>query len=47
VLRKVFEQRMQDVEGGPLELKQTAESIHLCSAQKAARTGLPLQVPGR
>jgi len=46
-LRHAFEQRMQDVEGGPLELKQTAESVHLCSAQKAARTGLPLQVPGR
>ncbi|MFL6592726.1 MAG: M1 family aminopeptidase [Luteimonas sp.] len=46
-LRRVFEQRMQEVEGGPLELKQTAESIHLCSAQKAARTGLTLQVPGR
>jgi hypothetical protein len=35
---------MQDIEGGPLELKQTVESIHLCAAQKAARQGQPLQV---
>jgi alanyl aminopeptidase len=42
-LQDRFAARMQDVEGGPLELKQTAESIHLCAAQKAARTGLPLQ----
>ena len=42
-LQDKFAPRMQDVEGGPLELKQTAEAIHLCAAQKAARTGLPLQ----
>ena len=42
-LQDKFAARMRDVEGGPLELKQTAESIHLCAAQKAARTGLPLQ----
>jgi len=42
-LQHAFATRMQDVEGGPLELKQTVESIHLCAAQKAARAGLPLQ----
>jgi len=44
-LQETFATRMKDVEGGPLELKQTGESIHLCAAQKAARTGLPLQMP--
>jgi alanyl aminopeptidase len=43
-LQQAFAKRMQDIEGGPLELKQTVESIHLCAAQKAARQGQPLQV---
>jgi len=34
---------MEDVEGGPLELKQTVESIHLCAVQQAVRKGMPLQ----
>jgi alanyl aminopeptidase len=37
-----FADRMKSIEGGPLELKQTAESIRLCSAQKSARKGMPL-----
>jgi alanyl aminopeptidase len=43
-LQQAFAKRMQDIEGGPLELKQTVESIQLCAAQKAAREGQPLQV---
>ncbi len=43
-LQKAFTNRMQNIEGGPLELKQTIESIRLCTVQKAAREGLPLQV---
>jgi alanyl aminopeptidase len=46
-LQAAFTTRMKDVEGGPLELRQTAESIHLCAAQKAARTGQPLRLPTR
>jgi alanyl aminopeptidase len=46
-LQAKFAQRMKDVEGGPMELRQTAEAIHLCAAQKAARQGLPLQFPQR
>ena len=34
--------RMKSIEGGPLELKQTAEAIRLCSAQKDARKAMPL-----
>jgi aminopeptidase N len=41
-LQRTFATRMQHVEGGPLELKQTVESIHLCAAQQAARRGQPL-----
>ena len=37
-----FADRMKSIEGGPLELKQTAEAIRLCSAQKSARKGMPL-----
>jgi len=37
-----FADRMKSIEGGPLELKQTAEAIRLCSAQKNARKGAPL-----
>ncbi|UHQ20949.1 ERAP1-like C-terminal domain-containing protein [Lysobacter sp. KIS68-7] len=35
-----FEDRMKNIEGGPLELKQTVEGIRLCSAQKEARKDL-------
>jgi alanyl aminopeptidase len=33
---------MKTIEGGPLELKQTAEAVRLCAAQKQARTGMAL-----
>jgi alanyl aminopeptidase len=46
-LQEKFTQRMKDVEGGPMELRQTAEAIHLCAAQKDARQGQPLQFPQR
>ena len=42
-----FGARLKDMEGGPMELKQVSESIRLCSAARAARRGLPLQVAGR
>jgi alanyl aminopeptidase len=45
-LQSKFAQRMKAIEGGPLELKQTVEAIHLCAAQVQARKGLPLQVAG-
>ncbi len=38
-----FGERMKTIEGGPLELKQTAEGIRLCEAGKKARAGQPLQ----
>lgn len=38
-----FGERMKTIEGGPLELKQTAEGIRLCEASKKARAGQPLQ----
>jgi alanyl aminopeptidase len=37
-----FGDRMQKIEGGPLELKQTVEAIRLCGAQKEARKGQPV-----
>ena len=36
-LQARFEDRMKNIEGGPLELKQTVEGIRLCAAQKDAR----------
>jgi alanyl aminopeptidase len=45
-LQSKFAERMKTIEGGPLELKQTVEAIHLCAAQVQARKGLPLQVAG-
>ena len=46
-LQAKFAERMKTIEGGPLELKQTVEAIHLCSAQVQARKGLPLEVAGK
>jgi alanyl aminopeptidase len=46
-LQAKFAGRMKTIEGGPLELKQTVEAIHLCAAQVQARKGLPLQVAGK
>jgi alanyl aminopeptidase len=37
-----FGERMQKIEGGPLELKQTVEAIRLCGAQKQGRKGQAL-----
>ncbi|HVR81517.1 MAG TPA: M1 family aminopeptidase, partial [Luteimonas sp.] len=42
-LQAKFVERVKTIEGGPLELKQTVEAIHLCAAQVEARKGLPLQ----
>jgi alanyl aminopeptidase len=39
-----FTERMENIEGGPLELKQVVESILLCAAAKAQRSGDSLQV---
>jgi alanyl aminopeptidase len=36
-----FAQRMKTIEGGPLELKQTAEGVRLCAAAKQAHAGQP------
>jgi alanyl aminopeptidase len=46
-LQATFAPRMVDIEGGPRELQQTVESIHLCAAQQQARAGLPLDFPKR
>jgi alanyl aminopeptidase len=42
-----FTERMKNIEGGPLELKQALESILLCAAAKAQRSGDSLQVAVR
>jgi alanyl aminopeptidase len=42
-----FTARMKNIEGGPLELKQAVESILLCAAAKAQRSGDSLQVAVR
>ena len=39
-----FAERMKNIEGGPLQLKQTAEQIRLCAAAKEQRAGAPLQL---
>jgi alanyl aminopeptidase len=46
-LQAKFAERMQDVEGGPRELKQTVEGIRMCAASVAARKGQPLEFPSR
>ncbi|NUS38997.1 MAG: hypothetical protein HOQ02_08240, partial [Lysobacter sp.] len=46
-LQAKFASRVADIEGGPRELQQTVESIHLCAAQRQARAGLPLEFPRR
>ena len=46
-LQAKFTPRVADIEGGPRELQQTVEAIHLCAAQKETRTGLPLEFPKR
>jgi cytosol alanyl aminopeptidase len=42
-----FAERMKNIEGGPLELKQAAEGIRLCAAAKGKRAGQPLQFAGQ
>ncbi len=42
-----FAERMKNIEGGPLQLKQTTEGIRLCAAAKAKRVNLPLQFASR
>ena len=37
-----FGARLKDMEGGPMELKQTIEAIHRCEAAREARRGQPL-----
>jgi cytosol alanyl aminopeptidase len=46
-LQDKFGARMQDIEGGPRELKQTIEGIRMCDAQVQARKGQPLDFPAR
>jgi alanyl aminopeptidase len=46
-LQARFAERMKTIEGGPLELKQTVEAIHLCAAQVEARKGMRLEIAGR
>ena len=41
-LQQRFGERMSTIEGGPLDLKQTAEAIALCAAAKDARQGQPI-----
>lgn len=43
-LQSRFAERMKNIEGGPLELKQLAESIGLCAAAKSHRSADSLQV---
>ena len=43
MLQATFGERLETVEGGPLELKQTVESIGLCAAAKAARRDQPIR----
>jgi alanyl aminopeptidase len=42
-LEQKFAERLKDMEGGPMELKQDAEAIRLCGAAREARKGQPLQ----
>ncbi|MFC7302092.1 M1 family metallopeptidase [Cognatiluteimonas weifangensis] len=44
-LQDKFAARMQDVEGGPRQLRQTVEAIRMCAAQVQARKGQPLKFP--
>jgi len=46
-LQAKFAPRMEAVEGGPRQLKQSVEAIRLCAAQVAARKGQPLDFPAR
>jgi len=46
-LQATFGPRVADIEGGPRELQQTVEAIHLCAAQQQARAGQPLDFPAR
>jgi alanyl aminopeptidase len=46
-LQAKFGPRVTDIEGGPRELQQTVEAIHLCAAQRQARAGQPLAFPAR
>ncbi|HEX2083662.1 MAG TPA: ERAP1-like C-terminal domain-containing protein, partial [Xanthomonadaceae bacterium] len=41
-----FGERMKSIEGGPLELKQTAEGIRLCAAARQAHAGESLTFAG-
>ncbi len=47
VLESKFAARLKDMEGGPMELKQTVEAIQLCAVAKDARLGKPLQFARR
>ena len=42
-LQDKFGKRMENIEGGPRELKQTVEVIGMCEAQVQARKGQPLE----
>jgi len=42
-LQQRFGERMETIEGGPLDLKQTVEAIRLCAAAKTARQGQPIE----
>lgn len=43
LLEQKFGARLKDMEGGPMELKQTAEAIRLCGTARQARLGQPLE----
>lgn len=43
LLQDKFAKRLETVEGGPLELKQTVEAINLCASAKAIRRAQPLR----
>ncbi|MGQ4660084.1 M1 family aminopeptidase [Lysobacter sp. F6437] len=42
-LQTRFGERMETIEGGPLDLKQRVEAIGLCAAAKAARADQPIE----
>jgi alanyl aminopeptidase len=46
-LQEKFAARVEDIEGGPRQLKQTVEAIRMCAAQVAARKGQPVAFPKR
>ena len=42
-LQQRFAKRMETIEGGPLDLRQTVEGIGLCAAARSARMGQPIE----